>query len=129
MHVKFKGEPKDLSKLKKLVTPDERKSSRTMDGPVVQQSAKIRKIDLNPTIIIADKMDEDEDGDTRSIWLSDPISHIELSQKDRSAPIMGDCLNINLAQNSACNNVLCNCIINSSFLESATSGLPSSWHS
>ena len=96
--LKFKGEHKDLSQLKKLVTPGERNSGGTME---VQQSAKKRKIDLNPTIIIDDKTDEDEDGDTRSIWLSDPISHMELTQKDRSALIMGDCLNdnhINLPQ-------------------------------
>ena len=46
-------------------------------------------------------MNEDEDDATRRIWLSDPISHIELTQKERSALVMGDCLNdnhINLAQ-------------------------------
>ena len=75
------------------MTPVEIKSGRTRDGPVVQQSAKNRKVDLNLTIIIDNKMDKDEDGDTRSIWLSDPISHIELTQKDRSALIMCDRLN------------------------------------
>ena len=99
--LKFKGQPKAVSKLKKLVTPDERKSGGTSEEPMVQQPTKKRKIDFNPTIVIDDKMNEDEDDATRRIWLSDPISHIELTQKERSALVMGDCLNdnhINLAR-------------------------------
>lgn len=99
--LKFKGQSNDVLKLKKLLTPAGMKSGGRNEEPVVQQPTKKRKIDLDPIIIVDDRMSEDDDGDATSIWLSDPISHIELSQKDRSALTMGNCLNdnhINLAQ-------------------------------
>ena len=46
-------------------------------------------------------MSEDKDGAATSIWQSDPISHIKLTQKDQSTLTMGGCLDDihnNLAQ-------------------------------
>ena len=59
--LKFKGQPKVVSKLKKLVTPADRNSGGISE--VVQQPTKKRKVDLNPTITIDDKMNEDKDED------------------------------------------------------------------
>ena len=99
--LKIKGQCKDVSKLKKLLTHTATKSGGTNEEPVIQQPAKKRKINLDPVIIADDRMSEDEDGAATSIWLSDPISHIELTQKDWSTLTMDDYLNdnhINLAQ-------------------------------
>ena len=100
--LRFEGHPKDVLKLKKLVIPQRKSDGGNTDLPM-QKPVKKRKIDLNPSItIIEDSINsEDEDGATTSVWLSDPFSHIELTQKDRSAIVMGNWLNdnhINLAQ-------------------------------
>ena len=98
--LRFNGQLNDVLKLKKLLTPAGTNSGAN-EEPVIEQPSKRRKIDLDPVIIDDEKMSEDEDGGARKIWMSDPVSHIELSQKDKSALTMGDCLNdnhINLAQ-------------------------------
>lgn len=89
--LQFKGQPNDMLKLKKLLSPAGTKSG----GENVQQPTKKRKINLDPTIIDDGKTSEDEDGGESNIWLSDPFSHIELSQEDRSALTMGGWLNDN----------------------------------
>jgi hypothetical protein len=86
--------------MKKLLTPAGTKSGAN-EEPVIEQPSKRRKRDLGPVIIDDDMMSENEDGGPRNVWLSDPVSHIELSQKDKCALTMGDWLNdnhINLAQ-------------------------------
>ena len=77
--LQFKGQPKDVLKLKKLLSPAGTKSG----GENVQQPTKKRKINLDPTIINDGKTSEDEDGGKSNIWLSDPFSHIELMQSRR----------------------------------------------
>ena len=98
--LKFKGQPKYMSKIKKLLAPA---GTTNDEEPAVQPPAKRSKSDMDPVVIRDDKISEDGVGDKgpRNIWLSDPVSHIELSHKDRSALTIGDCLNdnhINFAQ-------------------------------
>jgi hypothetical protein len=78
--LRFKGQPKDVLKLKKLLTPAVTKNG-TNEEPVIEQPSKRRKRDLGPVIIDDDMMSENEDGGARNIWLSDPVSHIEFNQK------------------------------------------------
>ena len=56
--LQFKGQPKDVLKLKKLLSPAGTKSG----GENVQQPTKKRNINLDPTIIDDGKTSEDEDG-------------------------------------------------------------------
>lgn len=73
--LRFEGQPKDVLRLKKLVTP-ERKSDGANTDLTIQKPAKKRKIDLNPTITVIEDNSEDEDCATctRSVWLSDPCN-------------------------------------------------------
>ena len=93
--LQFKGQPEDVLKLKKMLSPAGIKSGEEN----VQPPTKKRKIDLDPTVI--DDYCEEEDQGESNIWLSDPFSHIVLSQRDRNTLTTGGWLNnnhINLAQ-------------------------------
>ena len=96
--LQFKGQPEDVLKLKKLLSPAGIKSGKEN----VQPPTKKRKIDLDPTVIDDyGKTSKDEDQGESNIWLSDPFSHIVLSQRDRNTLTTGGWLNdnhINLAQ-------------------------------
>jgi hypothetical protein len=62
--------------LKKLLTPAGTKSGANKE-PVIEQPSKRRKTDLGPVIIEDDIMSENEDGDPRNVWLSDPVGSVK----------------------------------------------------